>query len=78
MMFAILFNSLFIGQLGFCNRVTDKSVSYLKIHKDNCTGGNEKQWGPDAFWTNYDVNYDDIIQSMISLFILSTLEGWPE
>ena len=40
MMFAILFNSLFMGELGFCNRVTDKSVSFLNIHKDNCTSEN--------------------------------------
>jgi len=33
-MFAILFNSLFMGELGFCNRVTDKSVSFINIRKD--------------------------------------------
>lgn len=26
----------------------------------------------------YDINYDNFMNSMTSLFILSTLEGWPD
>lgn len=29
-------------------------------------------------WQIYDVNYENAGNSMISLFILSTLEGWPD
>ena len=27
---------------------------------------------------HFDVNFDDIVQSMVSLFVMSTLEGWPD
>ncbi len=29
-------------------------------------------------WKIYDTNFDNIFSSMITLFILSTLEGWPD
>jgi len=77
MMFAILFNSLLGGQLSFCNRISNETINYLNINKTKCLE-DTSILGPNAIWTNYDVNYDNIINSMISLFILSTLEGWPE
>ena len=29
-------------------------------------------------WLTYDSNYDDIGQAMMTLFIVATLEGWPD
>ncbi|MFN9907392.1 MAG: ion transporter [bacterium] len=29
-------------------------------------------------WRNYDINFENIYQSLVSLFVLSTLEGWPD
>ena len=29
-------------------------------------------------WRNHDINFDNIISSFVSLFVLSTLEGWPD
>jgi hypothetical protein len=29
-------------------------------------------------WLNWDINFDNILYSMVSLFVLSTLEGWPD
>jgi len=26
---------------------------------------------------NHDINFDDILQSTVTLFVLSTFEGWP-
>ncbi len=30
-----------------------------------------------AKWDTYDINMDNIFRAMLSLFIISTLEGWP-
>lgn len=29
-------------------------------------------------WENRKVNFDNILNGMLTLFILSTLEGWPD
>lgn len=29
-------------------------------------------------WENHDINFDNYLTSMRSLFVLSTLEGWPD
>ncbi len=33
---------------------------------------------PNGVWHTYDINHDNIYQSLVSLFVLSTLEGWPD
>jgi hypothetical protein len=81
MMFAILFNSLLQDQLGICNQISNPTQDFTLISKTNCSSvfaNGTKVWGARAQWISYDINYDNIYQSMISLFILSTLEGWPE
>lgn len=30
-----------------------------------------------ATWNKYDMNFDNIMNGMLTLFILSTHEGWP-
>jgi hypothetical protein len=32
----------------------------------------------DRIWENNDFNFDDVGQAMVSLFVVSTFEGWPE
>lgn len=32
----------------------------------------------DGKWRKYDINFDNIYESLVSLFVLSTLEGWPD
>lgn len=29
-------------------------------------------------WANHDMNFDNVTSGMITLFVLSTLEGWPD
>jgi len=29
-------------------------------------------------WRIYDINFDNIFNTYTSLFVLSTLEGWPD
>lgn len=31
-----------------------------------------------GIWSNRDLNFDNIANGMITLFVLSTLEGWPD
>jgi hypothetical protein len=31
----------------------------------------------DRVWKNMDFNFDDVSQGMLSLFAVSTFEGWP-
>jgi len=28
-------------------------------------------------WSNYKFNYDDVMKGMLTLFTVSTFEGWP-
>lgn len=32
----------------------------------------------DRIWTRNDFNFDNAMDAMISLFVVSTFEGWPE
>jgi len=47
--------------MGYCDHYTNFGIS-----RDNCTGK----------WINYPHNFDTIINSMQTLFILSTFDGW--
>lgn len=31
-----------------------------------------------ATWEVHDTNFDNIVSGMVTLFVLSTLEGWPD
>ena len=66
LMFAILQISLLSGCSFYC------TVDMYRYHyKDACnTAGGS--------WVKYDSNYDDIGQAMMTLFVVATLEGWPD
>ena len=63
LMFAILAMNLKSGELNYCSA----NASLLKI---DCfaVGGN---------WKLYDLNFDYIGSTMVTLFVISTFEGWP-
>ena len=66
LMFAILAVNTLNGKSFYC------SIDKYKYHNKldcNAAGGS---------WLVYDSNYDDIGQALMTLFIVSTLEGWPD
>ena len=66
LMFAILAINLLAGKSFYC------SIDMYKLRNKfscNVAGGS---------WNRFDSNYDDIAQAMMTLFIVSTLEGWPD
>ena len=66
LMFAILAINLLAGKSFYC------SIDRYKLrskYECNLAGGS---------WNRYDSNYDDVAQAMMTLFIVSTLEGWPD
>lgn len=66
LMFAILAINLLSGKSFYC------SISMYKFHTKyecNVNGGS---------WERWDSNFDNILQAMMTLFIVSTLEGWPD
>ena len=74
LMFAILAINLMKGKLNYCNLPLDypsNANSLYTIHETEC----DKIQG--AKWQAYDINFDNIGSGMLTLFVLSTLEGWP-
>ncbi|CAD8085687.1 unnamed protein product [Paramecium sonneborni] len=67
LMFAILGVNLEKGKMNYCDEGNDVE-SYL--HKQQCI---EKGYE----WKNRDMNFDNVFQAMLTLFIISTQEGWP-
>jgi hypothetical protein len=66
LMFGILAINLLAGKSFSC------SIGIYQYHTQyecNNAGGS---------WTVFDSNYDNIMQAMMSLFVVSTLEGWPD
>ncbi|OMJ72778.1 hypothetical protein SteCoe_28696 [Stentor coeruleus] len=64
LMFAILGVSLLGGKLYYCEN------SYLTYRPDCISAGYE--------WKSYSPNYDNVINAISTLFILSSEEGWPD
>ena len=65
-MFAILGVNLFAGKFQYCS--IDK---YEHSNDISCqlVGGK---------WKTYDHNFDNFIEAMLTLFVLASLEGWPD
>ena len=66
LMFAIFAVNTYKGHFFYC------SIDKYKFqdHYDCNKSGGE--------WLRYDSNFDNVIQAMMTLFIVSSLEGWPE
>jgi hypothetical protein len=66
LMFAILAMNLFGGKFESC------SVDAYNIGtREDCDQKN-------GVWFTYDHNFDSVGEAMITLFIISSLEGWPD
>lgn len=66
LMFAILAISLIGGRMGYCD-----VTNYYGINKDTCESMGKT-------WLIRDTNFDNILSAMNTLFILSSMEGWPD
>lgn len=65
-MFAILGMSLIGDRMGYCD-VED----YYNINKQTCLeNGNE--------WKIADENFDNILNALRTLYVITSLEGWPD
>jgi len=65
LIFAIMGVSFFAGKFYYCN------ISRFDLHtRTSCefAGGT---------WDKWDHNFDDVSEAMSSLFVVSSLEGWP-
>ncbi|XP_049881601.1 muscle calcium channel subunit alpha-1-like isoform X3 [Pectinophora gossypiella] len=74
-MFAVVGVQLFKGKFFRCNDIS-------KMTKDECQGtylvfekGNYAV--RDREWTRYDFHFDNVMKGMLTLFTVSTFEGWP-
>lgn len=65
LIFGIVGVSFFSNRLNYCD-VDD----YYNVSKDDCLAmGND--------WTHFGWNYDNIFEAMVTLFLLSSMENWP-
>ena len=66
MMFGILAVNIFGGKFQYCSK-----DQYLIDNKEECLNSKGN-------WLTYNQNFDSVPQSMITLFIVASLEGWPD
>lgn len=66
LMFAILGVNLFGGKLNYCSIRKYELSTRLECEAEAGT------------WLRYDSNFDNVINAMMTLFIVSSFEGWPE
>lgn len=66
LMFAILGISLLADKMGYCDTPNNYHISY-----DICIlmGKN---------WVNKSTNFDNVGTSLVTLFVMGSLEGWPD
>jgi voltage-dependent calcium channel L type alpha-1D len=53
--------------------ILSSSGTYLVFEK----GDTDKPIVKDRDWKNYDFHFDDVPKAMLTLFTVSTFEGWP-
>ena len=66
LMFAIFAINIFAGKMFYC---TYGKYIYHDKYTCNVAGGS---------WVRSLSNYDDILQAMMTLFVVASLEGWPD
>lgn len=66
LMFAILGINLMGGKFFYCT-----INKYKYTNKEMCHAAR-------GHWEKYDTNFDSVPDAMLTLFIISTLEGWPD
>ena len=70
-MFAILGMNLMRGKLGYCSVSGDSKFNPYNVGIDQCVN----YYG--GVWVNVQSTFDDIAQSLVTLFVVTTNEGWP-
>lgn len=70
-MFSILGTNLMRSKMAYCQVNDDPLFDYYNVSQDACTTTYN------GTWTNVQSTFDDIAQGMVTLFIMSTMEGWP-
>ncbi|GMT23860.1 hypothetical protein PFISCL1PPCAC_15157, partial [Pristionchus fissidentatus] len=78
-MFAIIGVQLFKGTFYSCNdlsRATEKECRGQYLHYED--GDPTKPVSKLRVWSNNDFNFDNVANAMVSLFVVSTFEGWPD
>ncbi|KAK5969562.1 hypothetical protein GCK32_019816 [Trichostrongylus colubriformis] len=78
-MFAIIGVQLFKGTFFSCNdpsKMTEAECRGEFIHYEE--GDPTKPVSKKRVWSNNDFNFDNVGDAMVSLFVVSTFEGWPE
>lgn len=66
LMFAIFAINIFAGKFFYCTHGIYRNHNKYECNVD---GGS---------WERYDSNFDDVFQAMMTLFIVASLEGWPD
>ncbi|KAL5110706.1 hypothetical protein TcWFU_007734 [Taenia crassiceps] len=77
-MFAVIGVQLFAGKFQYCN-------DEARFYKDECAGQFIKYDSEDLSlpelverrWINYPLNFDNVPNGLLTLFVASTFEGWP-
>ena len=79
-MFAIFGVSLFGGKFQYCKG--DEIDRYQVANEEEvCENINNSVFQcqiEGGEWSTYDHNFDNVINAMLTLFIVSSLEGWPD
>lgn len=70
-MFAILGSNLMGGKMGYCDVPADPNFNPYGVSRDACAQTYN------GTWKLRDSNFENIGEGVITLFVLSTLEGWP-
>lgn len=59
--------------------VVQKNVNFCRGEFIEYEGGDfSRPFVSKREWINNDFNYDNVGAAMVSLFVVSTFEGWPE
>lgn len=66
-MFAIFAQNLLKGKLGYCQVPAGGSYG---INQQSCTSRGYQ-------WATQNPNFENVLQGLLTLFILSTQENWP-
>ncbi|XP_068624737.1 muscle calcium channel subunit alpha-1-like [Battus philenor] len=74
-MFAVMGVQMFKGKFFKCSDIT-------KVTQEECQGSylvyeNQKPQIQDRLWIKNKFNFDDVLNGMLTLFTVSTFEGWP-
>merc|ERR1719376_112808 len=74
-MFACIGVQLFKGKMGKCEFSNGTKTSLGSIECLNKTA----EWNNDSIanWESNDFNYDNVVNAMLTLFVVATFEGWP-